>query len=311
MDRCFTKKAMKNFCSLEGYTFFVFGWVQEVFHQKLTSDSILFKAQIEAAVRLGVNKTACTDRACAWNQFSVKKVEPKRIASVSFFSLKASSSKRPAPPLSNGNEDKQAAFIMVLGTASSSPVVLSTFKEYAGCFHAPSQPPARQMPPLVKELAALGKTTLTKEKVDFVESATCAQSSVPMWYEQRVWWITASIAHCVLHTAMDDPTPSIIKARNSTIMQHALDDKDFFMDSDGCLKTTHKHYTQVRFQMLMTQAKYADFVVFAPSDMIVQRIPRNAVFIQEMEKACQKFWIWLTSAQYCWMPGVRFTKNST
>ena len=47
--------------------------------------AILFK--IEAAVRLGHNKQACTEVGCKWNDF-VKKIEGKEIGDIFFYKTK-------------------------------------------------------------------------------------------------------------------------------------------------------------------------------------------------------------------------------
>jgi hypothetical protein len=176
--------------------------------------ALLFK--IEAAVRLGMKKTACTDEACAWNRCCLKKVEPERIARVSFFSPKSSTSKRPPQtpsqtPTSLEDAQKQNNFINLLAASPSpSPVVLSTYKEFVNRFKLQPQQAPVQMPPVMKELAALQQLRITKEQQDFVERSTRAQSSTPVWHEQRIGRITASISHSVMRTDIESPAPSIV-----------------------------------------------------------------------------------------------------
>ncbi len=47
----------------------------------------LFK--VEAAVRAGLTKRACTDDACKWNVDLMKKIEPTEIAKINFYSKAA------------------------------------------------------------------------------------------------------------------------------------------------------------------------------------------------------------------------------
>jgi hypothetical protein len=51
---------MKNYRSLEAHKFFVSGWVQEIFHQKLPSGNVLFIAEVKPSFR------STTDNHRAW-----------------------------------------------------------------------------------------------------------------------------------------------------------------------------------------------------------------------------------------------------
>ena len=42
--------------------------------------------KLEAAIRAGFTKKACTDVACTWNQDFVKKIKPDKIANIKLYS---------------------------------------------------------------------------------------------------------------------------------------------------------------------------------------------------------------------------------
>ena len=50
-----------------------------------------------------------------------------------------------------------------------------------------------------------------KGNLSYVDERTLKQSGSTHWYETRVGRITASTAHCVLHTGMNNPSKSLIK----------------------------------------------------------------------------------------------------
>ena len=50
------------------------------------------------------------------------------------------------------------------------------------------------------------------EEVDYLERITKAQASSLTWKQQRIGRITASVAHSVLHTRMDNPSKSLIRS---------------------------------------------------------------------------------------------------
>ena len=51
------------------------------------------------------------------------------------------------------------------------------------------------------------------------------------------------------------------KHRQSTLHEAALADKTFCLDQDLKLKTSHRYYTQIQFQMLVFDTSYTDLVV--------------------------------------------------
>ena len=58
--------------------------------------ALLFK--LEAAIRAGFTKKACTDVACTWNQDFVKKIKPDKIANIKLYSQKAINNSRKSEP---------------------------------------------------------------------------------------------------------------------------------------------------------------------------------------------------------------------
>ncbi|XP_033729776.1 uncharacterized protein LOC117318968 [Pecten maximus] len=83
------------------------------------------------------------------------------------------------------------------------------------------------------------------------------------------------------------------KHRNSTVQTAAATDKDFCLDSSLHLKTTHRYYTQVQFQMAICGYTYCDFVVYtkckpAPS-MVIVRVPIDINFCKNVVGKCELF----------------------
>ena len=83
------------------------------------------------------------------------------------------------------------------------------------------------------------------------------------------------------------------KHRNVTVQEAAATDKDFCISSSLSLKSNHKYYTQVQFQMYITKCQYCDFVVFtkckpAPS-MVIIRLCIDVDFCKNLIAKCEHF----------------------
>ena len=194
--------------------------------------SLLFK--VEAAVRNGYTKVACTSEPCKWNQCFVKKIQPSTISRISFYKdevkdrLKKCMKKRKC--YAPSTESQKSQFVKDLAdSGTSKPVGLSLFKETYTLFSFKESEPVKRLPMSMKSLFSdsnTGLTTIelhakcqnikqtmkvTQAEVDYLEETTIKQSESPVWHEQRIGRVTASVTHSVLHTKIDAPAPSIIK----------------------------------------------------------------------------------------------------
>ena len=102
------------------------------------------------------------------------------------------------------------------------PVVFSTFGNFAESFCP--EAPAHTIPKLPKSLrdhyaphhlkdsdfSKVYQEEMSKEDNDFIERSTREQGNSMLWYSLRVGRITASIAHNVLHTNMENPSASLL-----------------------------------------------------------------------------------------------------
>ncbi|XP_052245711.1 uncharacterized protein LOC127854658 [Dreissena polymorpha] len=83
------------------------------------------------------------------------------------------------------------------------------------------------------------------------------------------------------------------KHRGATIQEAALSDKDFCIDRNMQLKTGHKYYTQVQFQLFVYEVQFCDFVIMTQpasgNSMLIVRIFRDNVLIDKLQKCCQDF----------------------
>ncbi|XP_060601622.1 uncharacterized protein LOC132754891 [Ruditapes philippinarum] len=96
--------------------------------------AMLFK--VEAAVRNGYTKQACTEQPCAWNKCFTKSVEPATMSAIKFYKesakqrlLKSKRVRKPPPPPTS--KEKQISFLQSLTETETKPVGLSLFKETA------------------------------------------------------------------------------------------------------------------------------------------------------------------------------------
>ncbi|XP_035987601.1 uncharacterized protein LOC118560572 isoform X2 [Fundulus heteroclitus] len=67
-------------------------------------------------------------------------------------------------------------------------------------------------------------------------------------------------------------------------------DKTFYLEKDSLvLKQSHRHYTQVQFQMYVCKKLFCDFVVFTHRGVHVQTIKYDHAFLQELVSKCMFF----------------------
>lgn len=83
-------------------------------------------------------------------------------------------------------------------------------------------------------------------------------------------------------------------ARDMTIAEAVNGVKDFCLEKDDenirLKKNTHNYFFQVQGQLLVTGAKFCDFVVYTKKDLFIERIvPDNATMIKILEKLCSFF----------------------
>lgn len=144
---------------------------------------------------MGFKKDPCTNKACAWNQICVKKIEPALVAETTFYSEQTSAGvkrKRKAP-IPKASTSQQLQFLNMLSDRSSHAVVLNSFNAFATTSKKPW---------------CFSLHEVTEEEVDKVERAIISQASCVQWHQERVGCITGSIAHCVLTAA--NPGRSLI-----------------------------------------------------------------------------------------------------
>lgn len=195
---------------------------------------MLFK--VEAAVRLGYTKKACTDELCKWNQDFVKKVNPDPIAKIKFFSEKKIKIAKSRPIkrknlFEKASEEDQHNFLSSLKKmkTSSKPVVLSCFDGFSDDFHWTRKPePDPKLPPPLTSLykeeniklnptdlkeqcdVAFSRLKLSDDDIQFVNKSTEGQSENLIWHEQRTGRITSSTVHSVIRTDPKNPSKSAI-----------------------------------------------------------------------------------------------------
>lgn len=183
--------------------------------------ALLFK--VEAAVRLGYTaKDACTSEPCKWNNDFVTKIPGAKIKDISFQKVgkKQATNSKNSTGLTEQSRTELLRKLSVL-PHNNQPVILSTFAEFSGPFHHKASVPS--IPKLPIPLREFYSSTLhhghsdriyqqiiTEDDRDFIEKSTRAQSDCLAWHQLRTGRITASIAHQVLHTDMDNPSKSLI-----------------------------------------------------------------------------------------------------
>ena len=80
-----------------------------------------------------------------------------------------------------------------------------------------------------------------------------------------------------------DSHPDVLKSK-----------KNSFLNTHG-LTTSHKYYTQVQGQLLITEKDYCDFVVWTPCGITTQRIHQDLSFIEKLEKNLRPFMLSICS----------------
>ncbi|XP_021362623.1 uncharacterized protein LOC110456300 [Mizuhopecten yessoensis] len=194
--------------------------------------ALLFK--MEAAVRLGYTRSACTDVSCVWNQCFTKNVQPAPIADIKFYNQSAKDTlvkkNRNKKALAPATDVEQQDFLRSLNTLDENLVGLSAFKEYGENFVGLGPPPEENKIPSPlrniyneknnalsnEDLLELSQTTfdnmkISDEQVNYVEDITQSQSSSLTWHHQRSGRITASVAGEVMHTSVSQPSLSLLK----------------------------------------------------------------------------------------------------
>ena len=183
---------------------------------------------MEAAVRLGYTRKACTDVPCRWNNDFVQKVQPAKVANIDFRKKEKTSSEHKKAKVSVvSTQEEQTQFLDLLKQLprNDQPVGLSLFQKYSEKYHSTKPVPAVvSLPPSLRSYFIPAASTqeidnqidrimniqLTSEQVEYIEKTTVNQSQSPEWKDLRTGRITASIAHDVLHTNQNTPAKSLI-----------------------------------------------------------------------------------------------------
>ena len=110
-----------------------------------------------------------------------------------------------------------------------------------------------------------------------------------------------AISYCSCHGTGCVEIKCPYKAQDSTITEAVG-----FLEktANGCLQLDRKHlyYAQVKLQLSSTKLDFVDFVVWTPSDIFIERIDRDAVFISD-NLAKAKHFILGPYYQSCWQNG--------
>ncbi|WAR07527.1 hypothetical protein MAR_017485 [Mya arenaria] len=68
-----------------------------------------------------------------------------------------------------------------------------------------------------------------------------------------------------------------------------IKDQTFFLNSDNKLKTNHRYYSQIQFQMYVSGKTFCDFVVFTYKGIVIQTVPYDPEFVNRLIKKCTDF----------------------
>lgn len=83
------------------------------------------------------------------------------------------------------------------------------------------------------------------------------------------------------------------KHKDVTVPQAAKSDKNFCLDANLTLKTSHRYFTQVQMQMFITNCQYCDFVVYTKcqpeASMVIVRVPIDLDFCHKLIHKCENF----------------------
>ncbi|XP_069108924.1 uncharacterized protein [Argopecten irradians] len=194
--------------------------------------ALLFK--MEAAVRFGYTRSACTDESCLWNQCFTKDVKPAPISEIQFYKQEAKDrlikKKRKKTMPTPASEEEQQTFLQSLSSLGENLVGLSAFKEFSGNFIGLGPKlEDKTLPPPLRELYSHQYSTASKEDLSElcdrtfstvkisanqsrkIEELTHSQSSSLTWHHQRSGRITASVAGEVMNTSIEKPSVSLLK----------------------------------------------------------------------------------------------------
>ena len=140
--------------------------------------------KVEAAVRTGFMKKACTDVACTWNQDFVKKVKPDKIS-------KYTPEKQP-------KNENIGSFLSKLSKLECKPVILHSYSERCDTFIPKFKPPERaRLPNMMRSYySSMHKEQinvkcneiflkLKLQDIDYVKSLTRKQSNCLIWHDVR------------------------------------------------------------------------------------------------------------------------------
>jgi hypothetical protein len=72
--------------------------------------------------------------------------------------------------------------------------------------------------------------------------------------------------------------------------EQVLSDTTGCLDENGNLKKKHTYYAQVQTQLMVCDAKYADFVLWTPKFIIINRVKLDADFVDKMITVMVPFW---------------------
>lgn len=187
--------------------------------------AILFK--IEASVRLGYNKVACTSMPCLWNQNFTKKVEAVQLSQINFDKPKQDDFHQPsnaAPQQADPVFDNTASFLQKLRNSNPSAVIFTVTNPRPNPTLAkPSLPTVFSsfFDPLNARLSEtelqtkceeiLRTITVSHEESHNVEKLTREQSLCTQWFQFREGRLTASKFYDICHTNVQRPSVSLIK----------------------------------------------------------------------------------------------------
>ncbi|KAK2180565.1 hypothetical protein NP493_437g00005 [Ridgeia piscesae] len=124
--------------------------------------ALLFK--VEAAVRLGYTRRACTELPCYWNNDFVKKVKPAPVHSIQFYKKSATKTvsqrnRYATPSIATDREKKQ--LLDSLANCSRQPVGLSLFEEHCHPFCWKATAELERLPRYLTSLYKPGYASMT------------------------------------------------------------------------------------------------------------------------------------------------------
>lgn len=129
---------------------------------------------------------------------------------------------------SSSTPSEQNCFLQLLSNRvdkTAAPVCLSLFSSTSHQFETNSCVPDPRLPPSLRSFFSdsfdpqimatninkILNIKVTPSDINFIDNATKLQSLSPVWQDVRCGRITASVAHEVLHTNIEQPSLSLIK----------------------------------------------------------------------------------------------------